>query len=270
MIYFICIFLFIIIYYLVFNTPFFLINNLFGFSQMKSFILNYYIFKNNEVYSKTFEIDHKKYDGRLTSMLLKKKNIRLNNLNKINNNSIKIYEKHNILSNLLDFKKNDTLFSSLNYNVSHLLKFMCNTQKRNLNVCIVVSTRDETNYTNGNLIKLGFFNVHKSMDNIEIMKRFKNCVEKCKKDSKKFLNIYDILRFLNCNITINSWKDLSEMQTSYGLILKRFETSLFSKTELLNNLLDGKKGKVVFFDKYNNDWIINKIENISIFDCNFF
>lgn len=270
--YFICIFIIIFLYFLVFNTPFFLINYIYGCSQMNRFNLNYYILKNDNIYIKTFKINHILYDGRLTSMLLKKKNINIKNIKNINNKkgNLEIFKPHNILSNLLEIPKNDTKFSSLNFNVSYLLKFISQIQNKILKVCVIISTRDENNYTQGNFLKFGFFNINKYMDNNEIMKRFKNCVENSRKDSKKFVNIYDILNFLNCDITINSWKDLSVIKNNNGLLMKRFENNIFSKKELLKNLLDGKKGKILFFDKYYDDWVINKIENINILNCKFF
>ena len=270
MIYFISIFISVFIYFLVFNTPFFIINYIFGCSQMNPYYLNYYIYKNNYKYSKTFKINHFYYDGRLTSMVIKKKKIKLNNLKKIDDVGCKIYNKHNILSNLLNIPKNNTTFSSLNYNVAHLLKYISLIQKKKLRVCVIVSKRNQNEYSKGNLIKFAFFNVNMYMDNVTIMKIFKYSVENSKKCSKKFINIYDIIKFLNCDIIINSWKELSQIETNNGLLLNRFESKILSEFELLNHLLDEKKGKIIFFDKYNNDWIINKIENINIINSKFF
>ena len=154
--------------------------------------------------------------------------------------------------------------------MAHLLKYISLIQKKKLRVCVIVSKRNENEYSKGNLIKFAFFNVNMYMDNVTIMKIFKYSVENSKKCSKKFINIYDIIKFLNCDIIINSWKELSQIETNNGLLLNRFESKILSEFELLNHLLDEKKGKIIFFDKYNNDWIINKIENINIINSKFF
>lgn len=264
MIYFICIFVIIFIYFLIFNTPFFLINYLFGLSNMNPFYLNYKIYKNNNIYKKEIKINHIYYDGRLASMKIKDSGIKVNTHDKISND-FELYHSHNILTNLLQISKNHNAdFSSFNYNVSNLLKFISLNNEKILKVCVIVSTRGNNDYSYGNLINVAFFNVHKFMDINTIMKRFKYSVNKSKKNTRRFLNIYEILKLLDCDIILNSWKDLSYIESKNGIILKRFEPTILSKQDLLNNLLDKKKLKVIFFDKYNNDWVINKIKHINI------
>lgn len=264
MIYFICIFIIIFIYFIVFKTPFFLINYLFGLSNMNTFHLNYKIYKNNSIYKKQIKINHIYYDGRLTSMKIKDYGIKVNTHDKISND-FELYHSHNIVTNLLQIPKNhNTNFSSFNYTTSNLLKFISLNNEKIIKVCVIVSTRGNNDYSYGNLINVAFFNVHKFMDINTIMKRFKYSVDKSKKSTRRFLNIYEILKLLDCDIILNSWKDLSYIESKNGIILKRYEPTILSKQNLLNNLLDKKKLKVIFFDKYDNDWVINKIKHINI------
>lgn len=263
MIYFICIFIIIFIYFIVFNTPFFLINYLFGLSNMNPFYLKYKVYKNDNIYTKEFKINHIYYDGRLASMKIKDSNINISTLDKISND-FELYHSHNIVTNLLQIPKNNTNFSSFNYISSNLLKFISLNRNKIIKVCVIVSTRGNNDYSYGNLINLAFFNVHRFMDINTIMKRFKYSVNNAKKSTRRFLNIYEIIKLLDCDIILNSWKDLSYIESKNGTILKRYEPTIFSRQNLLNNLLNKKKLKIIFFDKYNNDWIINKIKHVNI------
>ena len=263
-VYFILIFL-IIFYFIFFRTPFWISNLTFDFGRQDNIYLKYIISKDRIYYvTPSYRFRHSRYDGKLISNILKKKNFKIHKLKKISN--YELYKNHNIVNNLLNisnelYDKNYTKFANV---CSHIIKFVSLNTLSSINVAIIVNNRTNTNFNFGNYISFGFLTIHKTMDIKTIMNKYNKVVNYARNKETKNFSLYDLYLLFNCDLILNSWRDLSVINNSHNLLLERYEGNILDKEYILNFLISKKKRKLVYFDFFDDNYVINKLEYLNV------
>ena len=102
------------------------------------------------------------------------------------------------------------------------------------------------------------------MDVNIILSRYKNAVTKARNKQVKYFSIYDLYLLNNCDLILNSWRDLSTIKNNYGYYLERYEKNILNKHNLNKFLLSKRKRKLVYFDYFDNNYIINKVKYLEV------
>jgi hypothetical protein len=264
LVYFILIF-FILFYFIMFKTPFWISNLTFEFGKQKFIHLRYIISKDSNYYiTPIYRFRHSHYDGKLISNILKKKKFIIHKLKKINN--YELYKNNNIVNNLLNITNDmyDKKFTKFANVCSNIMKFVSSNSPSSINVAIVVNNRNNTNFNSGNYISFGFLTIHKRMDIKTIMIKYNKIVNYARNKETKNFSLYDLYLLLNCDLILNSWRDLSIINNSHNLLLKRLEGNILDKEYILNFLISKKKKKLVYFDYFGDNYVINKLEYLNV------
>ena len=119
---------------------------------------------------------------------------------------------------------------------------------------------DDFNY--GNYITFAFLKIKNSMSYKQIADLISKSINNNKSGEKKTYTLYDCAKLYNCDLILNSWRDLSIINNINGFKLTRYETHILSLQEIKQFLVSNKKRKVVFFDYFNNDYVINRLDYI--------
>ena len=260
LLYFILFFSSILLYFFIFKTPFLISNSLFEFTHYRYIKLRYIINKENINYlSDEYNFKNINYDGKLISNIIKNSNFKTISLNKIEN--FKLYDTNNIVENILnlDISKFNNNYTHLANICSYIIKYVSINTKFTINICVIVSNRSDTNFNYGNYITFAFFKVYKTMDIEMILKVYKNEINNARNKELKYFSLYDIYELYNCDLILNSWRDLSEVNNKYSFNFKRYESQLLDKDTILDFLISYRKRKVVYLDYFDNKYIINKI-----------
>lgn len=227
----------------------FLIGKVSGDIKFRYAITNY----NNNVIEYTF--NHKKYDGDLMSMTIKKK---IDVSNKKYNSNLLYYNYQKVFNPKVP---NYSSFTNIcSYILSRVLK---NTDKK-IKVGVIVSKRNclKDKFKSGNYFNIATYKVDSTMNLESICKIHNDTVKKVKNNCKKInLKMYDFLHFHSCNIIFNSHRDLSyiEREDGYKLIRLQLPEELPSLIDIQKMYNFKNKKQLLVLNNYNNDWMITKI-----------
>lgn len=265
LLYFILIFFTLIFYFIIFNTPSWMSNLTFEIGKQRIIYLKYIIFKENQNFvTPSYRFRHSDYDGKLISNILKRKNFKLYKMNPIE--SYELYKEHNIVNNLLNindelYNKNYTKFANV---CSNIMKFISLNRSSYINVAIVVNNRTDDNFSRGNYLSFAFLKIHKQMTLETILDKYTYEISYVRNRKKNNFSLYDLYKLLNCDLILNSWRDLSVINNQHNLLLKRFEGNILDKEYIIKFLLSRKKRKLVYFDFFDNNYVINKLEYLNV------
>jgi hypothetical protein len=265
LLYFILIFFTLIIYFVLFKTPFWISNLTLNIGKQRNIYLKYIINKDGVNYvTPNYRFKHSDYDGKLISNILKKKIFKTFNMNTINN--YELYKKHNVVNNLLNinedlYDKNYTKFGNV---CANLLRFVSMNNPSTIYVAIVVNNRSDTNFIHGNYISFAFLKINKTMDVKTILQKYYDIINATRNKKLKNFSLYDLYCLSKCDLILDSWRDLSEIKNINSLELKRFEGNILEREYILNFLLSKNKRKVVYFDYFDNNYVINKLEYMNV------
>lgn len=264
--YFIFILITIFIYLILFKTPFFISNMIFYFSSLNNLVFNYILTKNNKNYLiNSFRFKHTKYDGKLVSNILKSDKLKISYhrlmLKELKDHVI-LYKEHNIVKKFLELESKSKFvyfneYSNFVNTCTNLLKYiLCksnsnkynNLSKNKLNVAIVVNHRKNDDFNYGNYITFAFLKIKNSMSYKQIADLISKSINNTKSGSKKTYNLYDCAKLYNCDLILNSWRDLSIINNINGFKLTRYEEDILTLQQIKQFLFSNKKRKLVFFD----------------------
>ena len=265
LVYFILIFLTLLFYFIFFKTPFWISNLTFEFGKYRTIHLKYIISKNNIDYvTPSYRFRHSEYDGKLISNIIKSKNFKIHKMPKIH--TYDLYHKNNMVNSLLNideksYNNNYTKFANVCANV---IKYVTNNGHPILNVAVVVNNRSDTNFYNGNYISFAFFKIYQTMNMKTILIKYYNAVNYARNKESKNFSLYDLYKLYNCDLILNSWRDLSHIKNKYNLLLNRYEGNILEREYILDFLQSKSKRKLVYFDFFDNEYIINKLEVLEV------
>ena len=96
-----------------------------------------------------------------------------------------------------------------------------------------------------------------------ILKKHNEAVSSIKRcnNNVDYVNLYDVVRLLNCDFIINSWRDLSNINMN-NTLLTRYEENKLSKKSIEDIYLMKQKSNIIYLDYFNNNWVISKRSNI--------
>ena len=100
------------------------------------------------------------------------------------------------------------------------------------------------------------------MDINTILIKIKNSINIARNKEVKYFNLYELYNLYQCDIIINSWRDLSTINNIYNLTMNRYENKILDKNKILNFLKSNRKRKILYLDYYDNNYVINKIDHI--------
>tara|TARA_B100001057_G_C22684023_1_gene884951 strand:- start:25 stop:633 length:609 start_codon:yes stop_codon:yes gene_type:complete len=195
--------------------------------------LVYYKIKNNKVHIKFKETD-KKYD---------------------------LYNDYQIVYSNNVSKQ----YSSFTYATANIIRECLKRNNKTIKIAILISLRDKQKniYTEGNFIKFAFYTIKPGTSYDNILKKHNGAVSSIKRcnNNVDYVNLYDVLRLLNCDFIINSWRDLSNINMN-NTLLTRYEENKLSKKSIEDIYLMKQKSNIIYLDYYNKDWVISKCNNI--------
>lgn len=264
LVYFILIFLTLIFYFIMFDTPSWITNLTFEIGKQRIIHVKYIIFKESQYFvTPSYRFRHSSYDGKLISNILKKKNFKLHKMKSIQN--YELYKEHNTVNNLLNinydlYNNNYTKFANV---CSNIIRFISLNSSSYVNVAIVVNNRKDNNLNKGNYITFAFLRINKKMDLATILDNYTYEISYTRAKKKHF-SLYDLYKLYNCDLILNSWRDLSVINNQHNLLLKRFEGNILDREYILNFLLSKEKRKLVYFDFFDNNYVINKLEYLNV------
>ena len=264
LLYFILIFFTLIFYFIIFYTPMWMTNLTFEIGKQRIIYLKYIIFKENQSFvTPSYRFRHSEYDGKLISNILKRKNFKLYKMNSITN--YELYKQHNTVNNLLDinydlYNKNYTKFANV---CSNIMRFISLKRSSCINVAIVVNNRRDNNFSRGNYLSFAFLQINKQMDLETILDKYTYEISYARTRKNNF-SLFDLYKLLNCDLILNSWRDLSVIDNQHNLLLKRFEGNILDRECIIKFLLSKKKRKLVYFDFFDNNYVINKLEYLNV------
>ena len=260
-----------------FKTPFFISNMIFKFSSLNNIVLNYILTKDNKNYLiNSFRFKHTKYDGKLVSNILKTNKLKISShrlMLKELKEPIILYKEHNIVKKYLEIESKSNFVYLNEYSnfvniCMNLLKYIFNNTSKyntnNLNVAIIVNHRTNNNFDYGNYITFAFLKINNIMSYKEIYDLISTSIKNAKLDSKKTYTLYDCLKLYNCDLILNSWRDLSIINNINGFQLTRYEPHILTLNEIKKFLFSNKKRKIVYFDYLNSNYVINRIDYLKI------
>jgi len=207
-----------------------------------------------------FNFNHKNYDGELMAHYIKEDLIKceIKNNTNINIYNFKSYQYINT-KRILNYSK----FTS---SISHLLAEMIKYQKREMNICIIVSTRNKINnkMKKGNFVKFAHYTVNPSDNILSICFKHYTAVKKIQQ-YQYFTNnttLYDFAcLFNNVDYVFNNWKNLSSINTKNNGLLIRQPIDKIEKIDIYN--FKYIKNRVfIILDFLNDKYIISKIIHI--------
>jgi hypothetical protein len=154
-----------------------------------------------------------------------------------------------------------TLFTSC---ISHFLYDILQIQRRKLNICIIVSTRNKMKNTvkKGNFIKVSSYSVYPNNSKIDICQAHTKAVlqVKLKNQWKNNSTGIDLLKtFLNVDYIFDSWRELSYIKTKDNKYLVRQFHNKITKQDILN-LKYKDNCKFIYLDFLYNKYIISRIK----------
>jgi hypothetical protein len=278
--YFIFILISIFIYFILFKTPFFISNMIFKFSSLNNIVLNYILTKDNKNYLiNSFRFKHTKHDGKLVSNILKTNKLKMSCsrlMLKELKDPIILHKEHNIVKKYLEIESDSQSQSKFVYlneysnfvNIcTNLLKYILNNKsknKTNINISIIVNHRTKNNFDYGNYITFAFLIVNNIMSYKEIADLISKSIKNAKSGSKKTYTLYDCLKLYNCDLILNSWRDLSTINNINDFKLTRYEPHILTLNEIKDFLFSNKKRKIVYFDYFNSNYVINRLDYLKI------
>lgn len=233
----------------IFYTPFTIMNMIYGsFIPNVKIIYNSQNIQNNNKYIE-YNFNHRFFDGNLMHHYIK------NNLHpKIDiNSNFNNFEEHQYIDSkrILDH----SLFTSA---ISKLVYKLVNKQQKNLNICIIVSTRDT--YDFGNFLQFALYTIKQS-NTLEEICNIHNIAVKQIQNRKYISNhasLYDFLKLYKADYIFNSWRNLSSINTIDNRLLTRMSDQKISKTDI-ENLMIAKKRAFVITDFIDNSFVISQI-----------
>lgn len=270
--YFIFFLISIFIYFISFKTPFFISNMIFKFSSVNNIVLNYILTKDTKNYLiNSFRFKHTKYDGKLVSNILKTNKLKISShrlMLKELKEPIILYKQHNIVKKYLEIESQTNFvylneYSNIVNTCTNLLKYILN-NTNHLNIAIIVNHRTNDNFDYGNYITFAFLEVNNLMSYKEIADLISKSIKNAKSGSKKTYTLYDCLKLYNCDLILNSWRDLSTINNINDFKLTRYEPHILTLNEIKDFLFSNKKRKIVYFDYFNSNYVINRLDYLKI------
>lgn len=259
MLYFILFFIIVYIYYIIFDTPFFISNKILNFTIFKTINLDYIVNYKNNNYLYNFTLPHEEYDAKLISNYLKTNKLKMKQNPILNISDYKLNYNHNIVNEFLSLNKNtyDSKFSNFINTISYLICDICMKQQKSLNVGIIVNNRTDNNFQKGNFITFAFFRVYPYQELYKIMKNMNKSIINAKNKEKKYFSLYDLYNLYNCDLIFDSWRELTYIENIHGFSYSRIENNILSYNEL-KKIIYAKRKKFIYLDYKDNNYIISK------------
>lgn len=240
--------LFIILFRILFYTP----HNLGDFiiSLCAADINLSYLDKDNNL--RMYNFNHKDYDGDRASIFIK------DDLSKYTiNNQIEVYniDKPHCKINSKRIK-DYTQFTSC---ISRLTHSMIKSQKRKINIAIVVSVRNiKDKYKKGNFLKLANYSVNEDDTIEDICHKHTMSILITKKYNQLWngITLEDIYHTMNVDYIFNNWRKLTTIKTKSG-ILNRINTNPISEKDIID-LIQIPSRAMIFFD-YKDSYYISGV-----------
>lgn len=243
---------------LFFYTPRIIADNLYGikFGPIK------FIYSNQNKELITFSFDHKYYDGSLMAYSIKHSLVKPEAFNVDKNTQIYDFEPYQYLPN-----NKISQCSKFASSVSYLLNEMMKHQKRDINVCIIVSIRNtnknkEFNTKKGNYIKFANYTITQLDTILDICSKHSNAVKntQLKKYTNTNTTIHDLVSSFNVDYVFDSWRDLSSINTKNNGLLTRKSTKKILKKDI-DNLIQFKQRSFIILDFDDNKYVISAINH---------
>jgi hypothetical protein len=227
----------------------FIIGTVSGNIDFKYSIINY----DNKILEYSFH--HKKYDGDLMSLTIKK----MTNLSeKINKSKFFYYNYQKV------YNPNNPKYSSFTNICAFILKKILANSNKKIKVGIIVSKRHCLNnkYKSGNYFNIATYYVYPNMNFNNICEIHYSTIIKVKNNFKKVsLKINDLCNFYNCNYIFNSHRNLSyiERDDGYKLLRIQLKEEIPSEKDIDDMYHFKNKKQLIVFNNYDKKWIITKI-----------